>query len=100
RGVPGPRKSCTWTEFPFFNNSSLIAQSSAVSNCDVTLLTCLLIGSYRFWSLFILWLTHMTVCQIVIFFLSSALILCSCFTLRCSKVILVLGLEFELCCGC
>ncbi|XP_047440794.1 microtubule-associated tumor suppressor 1 homolog A isoform X2 [Mugil cephalus] len=43
-------RSCTWTEFPayIFNNTSLFAQGSAASNCDVTLLTCLLIGSYRF----------------------------------------------------
>lgn len=43
-------RSCTWTEFPahVFTNSSLVAQGSAGSNCDLTLLTCLLIGSYRF----------------------------------------------------
>uniref|UniRef100_A0A672HRE1 Uncharacterized protein n=1 Tax=Salarias fasciatus TaxID=181472 RepID=A0A672HRE1_SALFA len=43
-------RSCTWTEYPahFFNNSSLLAEGSAASNCDLTLLTCLLIGSYRF----------------------------------------------------
>lgn len=43
-------RSCTWTEFPahVYNNSSLMAQGSAASNFDLTLLTCLLIGSYRF----------------------------------------------------
>uniref|UniRef100_A0A3Q4I856 Uncharacterized protein n=1 Tax=Neolamprologus brichardi TaxID=32507 RepID=A0A3Q4I856_NEOBR len=43
-------RSCTWTEFPahVFNSSSLLAQGSAASSCDLTLLTCLLIGSYRF----------------------------------------------------
>ncbi|XP_026043599.1 microtubule-associated tumor suppressor 1 homolog A isoform X2 [Astatotilapia calliptera] len=43
-------RSCTWTEFPahVFNSSSLLTQGSAASSCDLTLLTCLLIGSYRF----------------------------------------------------
>ncbi|MED6270014.1 hypothetical protein CHARACLAT_005511 [Characodon lateralis] len=43
-------RSCTWTEFPayVFYNSSLLAQSHAESTCDLTLLTCVLIGSYRF----------------------------------------------------
>ncbi|XP_071313910.1 microtubule-associated tumor suppressor 1 homolog A isoform X3 [Trachinotus anak] len=43
-------RSCTWTEYPshVFNNSSLMTQGSAASNCDLTLMTCLLIGSYRF----------------------------------------------------
>lgn len=43
-------RSCTWTEFPahVFNSSSLLTQVSAASSCDLTLLTCLLIGSYRF----------------------------------------------------
>lgn len=43
-------RSCTWTEFPVdvLANSSLISQSAVGSNCDLTLLTCLLIGSYRF----------------------------------------------------
>ncbi|XP_035861333.1 microtubule-associated tumor suppressor 1 homolog A isoform X5 [Sander lucioperca] len=43
-------RSCTWTEFPahIFNSSSSMAQGRAASNCDLTLLTCLLIGSYRF----------------------------------------------------
>ncbi|XP_023847965.1 microtubule-associated tumor suppressor 1 homolog A isoform X2 [Salvelinus sp. IW2-2015] len=47
----GGLRSCTWTEFStqVFNNSSLIPQGSAAgSHCDLTLLTCLLIGSYRF----------------------------------------------------
>ena len=48
-GHTGPR-SCTWTEFPvdILTNSSLISRSTVGSNCDLTLLTCLLIGSYRF----------------------------------------------------
>lgn len=43
-------RSYTWTEFPayVFYNSSILVQGSAVSSCDLTLLTCLLIGSYRF----------------------------------------------------
>ncbi|XP_069026997.1 microtubule-associated tumor suppressor 1 homolog A isoform X5 [Embiotoca jacksoni] len=43
-------RSCTWTEFPahVFNSSSFLAHGNAASNCDLTLLTCLLIGSYRF----------------------------------------------------
>lgn len=43
-------RSCTWTESPphVFNNSFSMAQGSAASSCDLTLLTCLLIGSYRF----------------------------------------------------
>ena len=43
-------RSCTWTEFPvdILTNSSLISRSTVSSNCDLTLLTCLLIGSYRF----------------------------------------------------
>uniref|UniRef100_A0A3Q0SS55 Uncharacterized protein n=1 Tax=Amphilophus citrinellus TaxID=61819 RepID=A0A3Q0SS55_AMPCI len=43
-------RSCTWTEFPahVFNSSALLTQGSAASSCDLTLLTCLLIGSYRF----------------------------------------------------
>uniref|UniRef100_A0A8D3DXK1 Uncharacterized protein n=1 Tax=Scophthalmus maximus TaxID=52904 RepID=A0A8D3DXK1_SCOMX len=43
-------RSCTWTEFPapVFNNSSLMAHGTAASSCDLTLMTCLLIGSYRF----------------------------------------------------
>uniref|UniRef100_A0A8C7D8P2 Uncharacterized protein n=1 Tax=Oncorhynchus kisutch TaxID=8019 RepID=A0A8C7D8P2_ONCKI len=47
----GGLRSCTWTEFStqVFTNSSLIPQGSATgSHCDLTLLTCLLIGSYRF----------------------------------------------------
>ncbi|KAK0144318.1 Microtubule-associated tumor suppressor 1 A [Merluccius polli] len=52
RQEPGHRghTSCTWTEFPvdILTNSSLISQSTVGSNCDLTLLTCLLIGSYRF----------------------------------------------------
>lgn len=42
-------RSCTWIEFPahVFNNSSF-GQESVTSSCDLTLLTCLLIGSYRF----------------------------------------------------
>lgn len=43
-------RSCTWTESPthVFNNSFSMGQGSAASSCDLTLLTCLLIGSYRF----------------------------------------------------
>ena len=49
-GYTGTLRSCTWTEFPvdILTNSSLISRSSVGSNCDLTLLTCLLIGSYRF----------------------------------------------------
>lgn len=49
-GYSGPR-SCTWTEFPAHvsHNSSALAQRNATaSSCDLTLLTCVLIGSYRF----------------------------------------------------
>uniref|UniRef100_A0A3P9MIZ6 Uncharacterized protein n=1 Tax=Oryzias latipes TaxID=8090 RepID=A0A3P9MIZ6_ORYLA len=49
-GLIGPR-SCTWTEFPArtLNGSSFAAQSLlAESECDLTLLTCLLVGSFRF----------------------------------------------------
>lgn len=40
----------TLTEFSeqVFSNSSLDHQPSSCSQCDLTLLTCLLIGSYRF----------------------------------------------------
>uniref|UniRef100_A0A1A8G381 Mitochondrial tumor suppressor 1a n=2 Tax=Nothobranchius korthausae TaxID=1143690 RepID=A0A1A8G381_9TELE len=43
-------RSCTWTEPPVhvFSNSSLLTPGSTSSSCDLTLLTCLLIGSYRF----------------------------------------------------
>ncbi|XP_053736045.1 microtubule-associated tumor suppressor 1 homolog A isoform X2 [Synchiropus splendidus] len=43
-------RSCTWTEFPpyFLPNASYIALGSAEHSCDSRLLTCLLIGSYRF----------------------------------------------------
>lgn len=43
-------RSCTWTEFPAHpaENSSSVTQNSTASSCDLTLLTCLLIGSYRF----------------------------------------------------
>lgn len=43
-------RSCTWSEFSLdvFENSTLIPQSNAGSQCDLTLFTCLLIGSYRF----------------------------------------------------
>ncbi|XP_047658336.1 microtubule-associated tumor suppressor 1 homolog A isoform X4 [Tachysurus fulvidraco] len=46
----GDLRSCTWSEFSsyVFNNSTLIPQTTAGSQCDLTLLTCLLIGSYRF----------------------------------------------------
>lgn len=46
----GGLRSCTWSEFSLdiFDNSTLIPQSNAGSQCDLTLLTCLLIGSYRF----------------------------------------------------
>lgn len=46
----GPR-SCTWTELPgqvSSNFSSLAQRTATTSSCDLTLLTCLLIGSYRF----------------------------------------------------
>ncbi|KAI1883529.1 hypothetical protein AGOR_G00232490 [Albula goreensis] len=48
--APGGLRSCTSTEFSahLFINSTLIPHSSAGSHCDLTLLTCLLIGSYRF----------------------------------------------------
>lgn len=46
----GGLRSCTWSapSLYVFDNSTLIPQFSAVSQCDLTLLTCLLIGSYRF----------------------------------------------------
>uniref|UniRef100_A0A3B4E9K5 Uncharacterized protein n=1 Tax=Pygocentrus nattereri TaxID=42514 RepID=A0A3B4E9K5_PYGNA len=46
----GGLRSCTWTEFSMhiFTNSTLVPQSSACAECDLTLLTCLFIGSYRF----------------------------------------------------
>uniref|UniRef100_A0A3P8Y0C2 Uncharacterized protein n=1 Tax=Esox lucius TaxID=8010 RepID=A0A3P8Y0C2_ESOLU len=47
----GGLRSCTWTEFSseIFANSSFIPPGrDAGSHCDLTLLTCLLIGSYRF----------------------------------------------------
>lgn len=43
-------RSCTWTEFPALpaQNASSVTRSNTASSCDLTLLTCLLIGSYRF----------------------------------------------------
>lgn len=43
-------RSCTWTEFPALSaqNASSVTRSNTASSCDLTLLTCLLIGSYRF----------------------------------------------------
>uniref|UniRef100_A0A8C5I264 Microtubule-associated tumor suppressor 1 n=1 Tax=Gouania willdenowi TaxID=441366 RepID=A0A8C5I264_GOUWI len=43
-------RSCTWTESTalVFNNSSVFAEGSTATSCDLTLLTCFLIGSYRF----------------------------------------------------
>lgn len=43
-------RSCTWTELPahLVHNSSAVSGDSAASSCDLTLLTCLLIASYRF----------------------------------------------------
>lgn len=49
-GYSGPR-SCTWTEVVAhvsYNSSSLTQRRTTTSSCDITLLTCLLIGSYRF----------------------------------------------------
>lgn len=45
----GSLRSCTWTELSvhIFTNSTM-PQSSACAPCDLTLLTCILIGSYRF----------------------------------------------------
>lgn len=50
-GIYTALRSGTMTEFPahvFNNSSSFLAPGSAGCSCDLTLLTCRLIGSYRF----------------------------------------------------
>lgn len=48
--APGGLRSCTSTEFSphLFINSTLSPQAGPGAHCDLTLLTCLLVGSYRF----------------------------------------------------